>query len=120
MANLIAKNIQWDISIDEVNEYLDDISEEKAAELLELPVDRYRNMTEGERHDYTYDCIYHNGIYNRVRAAEIMGVPEDVKIPEGIYNPEDISDWLSDEYGYCHEGFTIGFDSSFEREEEER
>ena len=110
MAQLIAKDVQWDIDIDEVNDYLDEISEEKAAELLELPLSTYHNMTEEERHDYAYDCIHHN----KLRAAEIMNVPEDVLIPEGIYDPEDISDWLSDEYGWCHEGFSIGCDSTEE------
>lgn len=110
MAQLIAKDVQWDIDIDEVNDYLDEISEEKAAELLELPLSTYHNMTEEERHDYAYDCIHHN----KLRAAEIMNVPEDVLIPEGIYDPEDISDWLSDEYGWCHEGFSIGCDATEE------
>ena len=110
MAQLIAKDVQWDIDIDEVNDYLDEISEEKAAELLELPLRTYHNMTEEERHDYAYDCIHHN----KLRAAEILGVPEDVAIPEGIYDPEDISDWLSDEYGWCHAGFSIGCDTKEE------
>ena len=115
MAKLIAKDVQWDIDIDEVNDYLDEISEEKAAELLELPISKYHNMTEEERHDYAYDCIHHN----RLRAAEIMGVPEDVEIPEGMYDPEDISDWLSDEYGWCHEGFVIDCDSTEEEIQKE-
>lgn len=110
MAQLIAKDVQWDIDIDDVNEYLDEISEEKAARLLELPIRIYHNMTEEGRHDYAYDCIRHN----KLRAAEIMNVPEDVLIPEGIYDPEDISDWLSDEYGWCHEGFVIGCDATEE------
>ena len=46
MAQIIAKDVQWDIDIDEVNDYLDEISEEKAAELLELPLSTYHNMTE--------------------------------------------------------------------------
>lgn len=110
MAQLIAKDVQWDINVSDVNEYLDEISEEKAARLLELPVRIYHNMTEENRHDYAYDCIHHN----KLRAAEILGVPEDVAIPEGIYDPEDISDWLSDEYGYCHEGFSIDCDAKEE------
>ena len=107
MIHLIAKDVQWDIDIDEVNEYLDEISEEEAAELLELPLRTYHNMTEEERHDYTYDCIHHN----KLRAAEILGIPEDVRIPEGLYDPEEISDWLSDEYGYCHGGFVLTEDN---------
>ena len=110
MAQLIAKDVKWDIDVSDVNEYLDEISEVKAARLLELPVRIYHNMTEEGRHDYAYDCIHHN----KLRAAEILGVPEDVAIPEGIYDPEDISDWLSDEYGYCHEGFSIGCDTKEE------
>ena len=34
-------------------------------------------------------------------------LPTEVEIPIGITDEEEISDWLSDEFGYCHEGFCL-------------
>ena len=34
-------------------------------------------------------------------------LPTEVEIPTGITDEEEISDWLSDEFGYCHEGFYL-------------
>ena len=34
-------------------------------------------------------------------------LPTEVKIPTEIIDVEEISDWLSDEFGYCHEGFCL-------------
>lgn len=33
-------------------------------------------------------------------------LPTEVKIPEGI-DEDEVEDWLSDEYGYCHYGFDL-------------
>ena len=37
----------------------------------------------------------------------LAGLPTEVEIPDGFENEDDISDWLSNEYGYCHNGFEI-------------
>jgi hypothetical protein len=42
------------------------------------------------------------------------GLPRSVVIPDGVAD-EDVGDWLSDEYGYCHDGYT----TNFEMEEDE-
>ena len=36
----------------------------------------------------------------------LESLPDAVNIPENI-DPDDISDWLSDEYGWCHFGFAL-------------
>lgn len=33
-------------------------------------------------------------------------LPTEVEIPEGI-DKDEVEDWLSDEYGYCHYGFIL-------------
>lgn len=38
--------------------------------------------------------------------TEIMPLPTAVEIPEEI-NEENISDWLSDEFGFCHFGYVL-------------
>ena len=38
------------------------------------------------------------------------GLPRSVVIPDSVSDvEEEISDWLSDTYGFCHNGFTTNF-----------
>lgn len=38
-----------------------------------------------------------------------LGLPDEIEIPEELFGDEDgISDYLSDETGFCHKGFTVG------------
>lgn len=37
---------------------------------------------------------------------ELDDLPDTVEIPDYIFD-DDIADWLSDIYGYCHDGFDI-------------
>ena len=92
--------------MDEVYEKLDEMTAEKAAEALDISCERYANMTTNERHAYAYDRFHHHfaDLY------DFLGLPEEVEIPKELTDEEDISDWLSDEYGYCHEGFTLSTD----------
>ncbi len=105
---VVAHNIQWDIDIDEAYERLDEMTDEKAAEELEIPVDKYASMTTEERHDFAYDLWHHSP----ATLEEFMGLPDEVEIPEELGDPgeylgEDIANWLSDTFGFCHEGFDI-------------
>ena len=34
-------------------------------------------------------------------------LPTEIEIPENITDEEDISDYLSDETGFCHNGFEL-------------
>lgn len=34
-------------------------------------------------------------------------LPTEVKIPEELTDPDIISDWLTNTYGFCHQGFRI-------------
>lgn len=34
-------------------------------------------------------------------------LPDEVHIPDGMTDTEEISDWLSDEYEFCHAGFEL-------------
>lgn len=39
-------------------------------------------------------------------ALKEMGLPTEIEISEEV-DKEDVSDWLSDTYGFCHEGFEL-------------
>ena len=101
----VAFNIDWDVDMDEVYENLDDMAFEKAAEALEIPADRYANMTTGERHDYAYDRFRHCPAL----LDEFLGLPDKVTLPDEVTD-DDAADWLSDTYGYCINSFEIGPD----------
>ena len=34
-------------------------------------------------------------------------LPTEMEIPDGMMDVEEISDWLSDETGFCHKGFEL-------------
>jgi len=34
-------------------------------------------------------------------------LPTEIEIPDGMTNEEEISDYLSDEIGFCHRGFYL-------------
>ena len=34
-------------------------------------------------------------------------LPTEMEIPDGMTDEEEISDWLSDETGFCHNGFEL-------------
>lgn len=34
-------------------------------------------------------------------------LPDKIEIPEGMTDEEDISNWISDEIGFCHHGFDL-------------
>lgn len=34
-------------------------------------------------------------------------LPETIEIPEGMIDEEEISDYLSEQTGYCHKGFAL-------------
>lgn len=39
--------------------------------------------------------------------GEEVNLPNEIEIPEGMTDEEEISDYLSDVTGFCHEGFSL-------------
>lgn len=38
---------------------------------------------------------------------ELANLPDEITIPDGMEDEEEISDFLSDATGYCHKGFEL-------------
>ena len=38
---------------------------------------------------------------------DLENLPTEIDIPEGMTDEDEISDWLSDEFGFCHYGFEL-------------
>lgn len=46
--------------------------------------------------------------YDEEEEKEILKtLPKEVEIPKELTNIDDISDWLSNEFGFCHCGFCL-------------
>lgn len=37
----------------------------------------------------------------------LENLPTEMEIPENMTDEDEISDWLSDETGFCHKGFEL-------------
>lgn len=104
-------NVQWDFDMDEVYERLDSMSEKAAADALEVALSDYSRMSVLERHDLAEHLFHHCP----AKLDEFVGLPDEIEVPDPITSaysdPEEleevISDWLSEEFGYCHSGFEV-------------
>jgi hypothetical protein len=105
----IAYDIDWNYEIEEVSAQLDNLTYENAAARLGIPKDRYANMTTDERLDYALDVLRHN----KTTVADFFNLPEEVEIPEELEitdindDMSDVTDWLSDEYGFYINGYQV-------------
>lgn len=100
---LKAINIEWDIDMDEAIEILDDMSVGDAAQSLKISKEKYSKMTIDERHEVAIDIFHHCPAV----LDELMGLPNEVEIPAELIDEDDITDWLSDEYGFCFNGYGL-------------
>ena len=100
---LKAYDIEWDFDEDQIFERIDETESEEMAEFIGISVEKYESLTQEERYDWAYDKFRHCPAL----LDEFMGLPDEVDIPLELVDDEDISNWLSDEYGFCHEGFKL-------------
>lgn len=107
-SNVWACDIDWDIDMDEVYEKLDDMNPRAASIALEIPYAHYSRMTTSERDGYAYDKFRHCP----AELDKFLELPEKVKIPDTVFAEGDdaITDWLSDTYGYCINGYRLSTD----------
>lgn len=76
----------------ELDKYLANYRKEKEKKMLKA-VDIKWDVTDNEMDD---------------ESCEILeSLPTEMIIPEGMTDLDEISDWLSDETGYCHDGFRL-------------
>ena len=48
-----------------------------------------------------------NIIWDVDNKKDLKHLPTEIIIPEGMTDEDDIRDYLSDETGFCHEGFEL-------------
>ena len=94
--------VDWSIEPDELYNAFDGYSEQAAAHLLKTDIETYRNMSADARYDILEWMIHHNVL----SAAEVIGLEEEIDVPD-LVQMEDITEWLSDTYGYFVNGWTM-------------
>lgn len=94
--------VDWSIEPDELREAFAGYTELAGAHLLKTDLEVYQEMSEEERFDKLEWMIRHNIL----SAAEIVGVSDTVDVPVETMDPDDITEWLSDTYGYFVNGWT--------------
>lgn len=107
-------DIHWSIDIEDGYEKLDEMTAEAAADALGVPKDTYTNMTTGEKHDYAYDEWHHS----HASLYEFVDAPDEVVIPNPMnkdWDDDTVSDYISNETGWCHESFSITCNLSIEQ-----
>ena len=110
-ASFKATDIEWDVDMDTVYDILDETSDEDIAKLLGTTVGKVEDMMAVEVHEAVRDKFHHcpGAMY------DFLNLPESVDVPAEIVSQsfciddiiQDMADWLSDTYGYCHEGFVV-------------
>lgn len=90
------------------------MTDEQAAEALELDEDKYALMDISVRLELASYRWYHSPDSLR----EFMNLPDKVEIPADLTNKDDISDWLSEEFGFCLDGFKLSSDEQKNVKEE--
>ena len=48
-----------------------------------------------------------NIIWDVDNKKDLKHLPTEIIIPEGMTDEDDISDYISDETGFCHDGFEL-------------
>lgn len=105
--NVRAKNIEWNIDIDDAIDTLNGFTCRQASEQCGIPAAVWADMNEVERYNYAYDYFRHcPGALD-----DLMGLPDEVDIPSGLTDEEDVTNWLSDTYGFFIEGYTLSKES---------
>ena len=119
-----AKNIKWDVDTEDILAEVDNMSIEKIANIVGVSEDYFDSMTEEEQHDYILDYMHHTPTSYAGFLEDFFNLPQEVEIPENLAKQydkdnfaEDISDWLSDTYEFCHGGFEI--DEELEKDTDE-
>lgn len=60
-----------------------------------------------EKREESQHALMATNIKWDIEEGDEINLPESMQIPAGIVDEDEISDYLSDETGYCHKGFSI-------------
>lgn len=125
--HIYTTNIEWDIDEEDITEEIVDKQLVKEATgkteeeiILQAREHDKSSTSEDIVYDYVLDAVHHNRISDEIM-SRIDAPADTMEIPLNIWaelSPDDyseaISDYISDESGYCHEGFCVECNLSVE------
>lgn len=123
-----ATNIKWDVDTDDLLAEVDNMPVEDIANILNISTEQYNSMSTKNQQEYFLNYIHQNSDAYACFLEDYLGLPQEVEIPESLAEQygednftEDISDWISDTYEFCHAGFDIveEFEKDIEETEKE-
>lgn len=98
-----AVDIEWDIDINEALEKIHRMPVAEQAKTIEMNPLHYERLSIEHRDDHIRDYYHHRP----GALLDLMGLPNEVELPEAMTDTEDIANYLSDHYGFCHRGFEL-------------
>lgn len=99
---MLISNIDWDVTMDEVLDYFFHFSLEKKSEILNIPIEKLKEIDDDLIIDIAEEKFHHNpGLID-----EIFELPKKLEI-DNIMEEDLIADYLSNEYGFCINSFCI-------------
>ena len=104
-----AYEIDWDIDKEEIIEKISELSDEEAAQILGIAIERFIKMSKEDIKD-SFMSKFHR---QPGALDDLFGLPQEIKIPTSfnIESEDDdmseVTEWISDEYGYCINGYQV-------------
>lgn len=98
-----AVDIEWDIDINEALEKIHSMSVAEQAKTIEMNPLHYERLSIEHRDDHIRDYYHHRP----GALLDLMQLPTEVELPDAVTDTEDIANYLSDYYGFCHRGFEL-------------
>lgn len=112
MLNSLASNktsalkvsVFWNVSREEIDEFVsfETKSHLEVANILGVDYEKYMELNIEDKVDYILRCI------RRCPSIidNLFDLPEEITVPECV-EEDEIGEWLSDEFGFYHDGFEI-------------
>ena len=100
MDNIKVFDIHWDYSRDDVRDMLDRLGISETCKKFHLNP-KFVPKDDGVVIDFCIEQLHHG----RATVYKAFDLPESIEVPAS-WSDEDISNYLSDKYGYYHNGFS--------------
>lgn len=111
-------NIKWDIDLDDAFEvFRQNLTIEEQADMLDIPINDYKKLSIDEIEDTFFYKARHNCFDI---ADSLYNLPTNINVPQEFINKaenrqelaEYMTEYISNEYGFCIEGYD--FDDELE------
>lgn len=113
-------NIEWDIDLnDAFEDFRQNLMIEEQANMLNIPINDYKKLSIDEIEDTFFDNARHNRFDI---ASSLYNLPANIDVPQEFINEagdrqelaEYMTEYISNEYGFCIEGYD--FDDELEED----